>query len=60
MAGQKRHEADSDQSLLFNSLFTLCEFDQLLRSGMRPERQVTRTLGSRHRSLWFRETPIVA
>jgi hypothetical protein len=32
----------------------------LLRSGMRPERQVTRTLGSRHRSLWFHETPIVA
>src|SRR5215471_11821985 len=39
LSGQKRHESDADQVLLLNPLFTLCELDQLLRTGVRSERQ---------------------
>src|SRR5262249_58815214 len=39
LSGQKRYESDADQVLLLNPLFTLYELDQLLRTGMRPERQ---------------------
>src|SRR2546430_14149022 len=42
LSGQKRHEAHPDQILLLNSLFTLRELHQLLRTGVRSERQYHR------------------